>query len=218
MKSFKGLLVAACLLVSGLAFAEDVKVENNNNAGRSEAEAQGVDENYSVGVTNFALRPSAGAIFFNGQQKFAGGVLMDFNFLNTPWAKIGPATGALYSPTTGGDFFNGLSTNNNDYIFQIPANLKVTFAPDPSHRLNLGVHGGANIIRSTGTAGVFGGTTTASNLGTTSTGSSWDVHPNVGGDIDFALGTNADLTLRPDVTFFTGFNMVTTTLGLALKL
>ena len=185
-------------------------------AQRTETEAEQMGEDTEIGVTNFALRPSAGAVFFEGQERFAGGVLMDFNVVSLPWMKLGPATGALFSSNTGGgDFFGGVSTNNNNYFFQIPANIKATFAPDPARRLQLGVHGGANVIRSSAAAGTFGGGDT---VATTDTGSSWDVHPNVGGDIDFALGTNVDLTLRPDVTFLDDFNMVTTTLGLALKL
>lgn len=182
---------------------------------RTEAEAEDMQQEPQIGVTNFALRPSAGAVFFNEQERFAGGVLMDFNVVSLDWMKLGPATGAIFSSNTTGDFFNGVSTSNNNYFFQIPANLKATFAPDPSRRLQIGVHGGANVIRSTGTAGTFGSDDV---VAVTDTGASWDVHPNVGGDIDFALGTNVDLTLRPDVTFLDDFNMVTTTLGLALKL
>lgn len=184
---------------------------------RSEAQAKGEEEKNQVGVTHLALRPSAGAIFYNGNQRFAGGVLLDTNFINTPWAKVGIASGALYSSLGSGDFFNGISTSNNNYIFQIPANVKVTGSPESSGRLQLGAHGGANIIYSSaGAASVgapFGGAVSA-----TGGGASFDAHPNVGADIDFALGTNADITLRPDVTFLSEFNMVTTTLGLAVKL
>lgn len=231
MNFFKGLTLVSCLLaVTPAVFADDnasdkVTIDNHydNDASRdpasspqvSEAREEGNRDNTEFDVGHFALRPSAGAVFYNGQEKFTGGVLLDMNFLNTPWAKIGPATGALYSSASGGDFFNGVSTNNNAYIFQIPANLKATFAPDPGHRLNLGVHGGANIVRSTGTAGTFGSNEP---VATTDTGASWDVHPNVGADVDFALSDGVDLTLRPDVTFLDSFNMTTATLGLALKL
>ncbi|MBI3543271.1 MAG: hypothetical protein HY075_08375 [Deltaproteobacteria bacterium] len=218
-----GLFAAACLLgQSGAYAADEVKTTtetNNNGTQKSTTEAKGNNDQSQVGITHFALRPTAGAIFFNGTQRFAGGVLADFNLVQLPWMKIGPAFGALYSSLSGSNFFDGVSTSNNDYIFQLPANLKVTFAPDNARRLQLGVHGGANIIRSnSGVGGAFGGTTVSSNLGTTAGGSTWDVHPNFGGDIDFALGTAADLTLRPDLTLMNAFNMFSATLGLALKL
>lgn len=238
IKSFKRFAtIAACFLVGGSAFAQNVTVTNTTNDGqpgssasgtntrgpassssaagstqRSEAQAKGETTENKIGVTNFALRPTAGAIFFNGRQKFAGGALLDFNLADVGWMKIGPAFGALYSPVDSDDFVSGISTSNDNYIFQIPANLKVTFSPDPANRLQLGVHGGANIIRSAAALGnSFGG-------GTTSGGTSWDAHGNVGADIDYALATNIDITLRPDVTFLEDFEMVTTTIGLGLKL
>lgn len=210
MNMSKKFFAVACLLVASQAFGQD------ENVGRTEAEAEGEAGAYEVGITHFAVRPSAGAIFYNENQRFAGGILMDFNLLSTPWAKFGPAFGALYSSTSTGDFFTGVNAGNNDYIFQLPANMKVTFAPEPSGRLQLGVHGGANIIRTNVVAGgVFGETAP---VGVTPGDSSWDARGNVGGDIDYALATGADITLRPDVTFLPDFNMVTATLGLALKL
>lgn len=230
MKFFKGFTIAACLLVASPVFAQetydsyeddqvDVSVEDVGREPASpqvtEAEVEGRDDETRIDVTNLAIRPSAGAVFYNGQERFTGGVMLDINVLSTPWAKLGPSTGALFSSLSGGDFFDGLSTNNNNYFFQIPANLKITFAPDPANRLHIGVHGGANVIRSTATAGSFG---TTGDVVATTDSASWDVHPNVGADIDFALGDNVDLTLRPDVTFLDDFNMTTATLGLALKL
>ncbi|MBI3557940.1 MAG: hypothetical protein HY074_16885, partial [Deltaproteobacteria bacterium] len=176
----------------------------------------------TVGITNFALRPEVGSIFYNGTQKFTGGVLMDFNVMSTPWVKIGPAVGALYSSTAPGNFMNGVSTASNDNIFQLPGDLKLTVSPDAEHRLNLGVHGGVDVIRSTPSsataAGAFGGKgVNQKNIASTTT-ASWDLHPNVGADLDYALSTNVDLTLRPDVTFLSDFNMITATVGLGLKL
>lgn len=178
----------------------------------SEAQAKGEKGGPEMGVTNFAVRPSVGAIFYNGNQQFTGGLLMDFNVVSSKMLKIGPATGALYSSVDQSNFFSGISTSNGLYIFQIPADLKVTIAPDPARRWQIGAHGGANVIYSSSGLGTEFGTSTPVS------GPSWDVHPNVGADLDFALGTNADLTLRPDWTFMTAYNMVTTTLGLALKL
>jgi hypothetical protein len=167
-----------------------------------------------MGVTHFAIRPSAGALFFNGNERFAGGVLLDFNFLDNPRMKFGPATGVLYSSLSGANFLSGISTGNDDYIFQIPANLKFTYAIDDACRWHFGAHGGANIIR-TNVGQTFGGPG-----GTTVTegNSSWDAHGNVGADVDFALNTNVDISLRPDVTFLSQFDAVTATLGLAVKL
>ncbi|MEW6055960.1 MAG: hypothetical protein AB1540_05035 [Bdellovibrionota bacterium] len=181
---------------------------------RSEAEQEGDLGEPEVGITNFALRPSAGAVFFNDTERFAGGLLLDVNVLSSHSWKVGPATGAIFSSVGGGgDFFDGVSTDNEAFFFQIPANLKVTFAPEFSKRLQLGVHGGANVIY-TGE----GLTTAFGDVAEPDGGDSFNVYPNVGADIDYALGTNADLTLRPDVTFLADFNMVTATIGLALKL
>ncbi len=190
---------------------------------RTETTAPGAEGAGAVGVTNFAFRPQVGSVFFNGNQKFTAGVLMDFNVMGTPWVKIGPAFGALYSSTSPGSFLNGVSAANTNNIIQLPGNLKVTISPDSEHRLNIGAHGGVDVIRSTAAsataAGAFGGKgANEKNLATTSNGASWDLHPNVGADLDYALSTNIDLTLRPDVTFLSDFNMITTTLGFGLKL
>lgn len=224
MKNAQKWLIAACFLLVGQAWAAGQSQDDANRA-RSEAEKKAEEQAGKVGVTNLAIRPEVGAVIFNGNQRFVGGAMIDFNLISVPWMKIGPSIGALYSSVGAGDFFSGVSMANNEYIFQLPGNLKATFSPDPTDRLQLGVHGGANIIRSSsgvintggvaGGPGVFGGS--GANLGS-NPGSSWDVHPNVGGDIDFALGTNADLTLRPDVTFMPNFNMLTATVGLGLKL
>lgn len=210
--------MAACLLAASGLFS----ITNEAKAqGVSEAQGQPAAPNYSVGVTNLAIRPEAGAIFYNGNQKFAGGAMVDFNFLSTSWLKLGPSVGALYSSMSGTDFFSGVSTDNSQYIFQLPANLKAMISPIPKdNRLAIGAHGGANIIRTSGgavaTSGVFGGPSTT-NI-TANPSGSWDVHPNVGLDLEYSLGTNFGISLRPDVTLMSAFNMTTLTLGLALQL
>jgi hypothetical protein len=216
----KTFFFAACLALGSQAFAQDTNVNvegqgsNVNVQGKSEAQAEGKPAEGEIGITHFAIRPSAGALFFNGNERFAGGVLLDFNLMNRPDMKFGPATGALYSSLSGSNFLSGISAGNNDYIFQIPANLKYTYSPDQAHRWQFGVHGGANIIR-TNIGEVFGGTTGE----VVSAGqSSWDVHGNVGADVDFALNTNVDISLRPDVTFLSQYDAVTATLGLGVKL
>lgn len=196
---------------------------NNSGGNVSTASEKGTGEGMSVGINHFAVRPNAGAIIFNGNQRFTGGVMLDFNALNTPWAKIGPSVGALFSSTDTGNFFSGVSTGNSNNIIQIPANLKATLNPLSSDRLDVGVHGGVNIVRSNGgqlaTTGPFGGAGSSfgGNLGSTA-GASWDAHPNVGADLDYSLSKNVGVSFRPDLTMMPNFNMETLTLGLALQL
>src|SRR4051812_40478880 len=105
----KNLFFAVSFFAASAVYAADVDVNADNHefdkdaaavqdqgerspaaAERSEVEVLPEEGGYRVGVTNFALRPQAGAVFYNDTSRFAGGVMMDFNVLGTPWAKIGP--------------------------------------------------------------------------------------------------------------------------------
>lgn len=188
--------------------------------GKIEAETEAEVAEEKVEVKNFAIRPHAGAIFFDGNERFSGGLMLDYNFLTTPMAKVGPSIGALYSSLSGNDFFDGVGAGNDQYIFQVPLNVKGTIAPDAAGRLQLGAHAGVNVVYSTGgLATDFGSVPFVVNqIGSSVAESSWESHPNVGADVDYAVSDAVDLTLRPDVTFMDQFDVVTTTLGLGVKL
>lgn len=206
----------ACLLSATGAFAQD-------SPQRTEAEATGVGEGVELAPRNFELKPHAGAIFFDGNERFAGGLLTGIDILNVPLADagrmtVGPEVGAIFSSTTGGDFFSGVNFNNSEYIFQLPGNLRASFVPNAfDERMHIGVHGGVNVVRSTTTeaqGGPFGETV----AGTTPGDASWDARPNVGGEVGYEIVSGLDVSIRPDVTFLPDFNMVTTTLGFGLRL
>jgi hypothetical protein len=77
---------------------------------RMEAEEPGKPEEAEVGITHFAMRPTAGAVFFEGESRFSGGLLLDSNFLSSNKWKMGLATGALYSGIgEDTDFFGGVN-------------------------------------------------------------------------------------------------------------
>lgn len=174
------------------------------------------------------FKPQVGVLVFDDPQnngdttsRAAYGFTLDMNamrFINENLANwyLGPSTGLIYSHlgSSGANFFGADSPtgapNAGANFFQIPLNLKAGYTFGDSFRL--AVHGGGNIVyRSIGQSLALG-----DNAGATD--SDWNIFPNVGADIEFGLGQNIALTLRPDVTLTPGDELYTGTLALAIPI
>jgi hypothetical protein len=167
------------------------------------------------------IRPQAGALFFenaltgNTDSRFLGGLTLDVNVLRGSPVYLGPSTGFLFSHVgpVDANFFGTDSPTAGDSggnIFIVPANLKLGY--NIGDRFRVAAHGGANLVyRSIANALNIGGTLLGSESDTT-------FYPNAGLDLEWGLGQNIALTLRPDWTFTTGPDMATATLALAIPI
>lgn len=167
---------------------------------------------------NVGIKPQAGILLFDStagnQSRLAYGLTMDFNMsesvgaAGTPWY-FGPSTGVIYSHlgqadsdllgTEGGESYGGGAN-----MFVVPANLK--FGWNASEMMRISTHGGVNVLYRS-SPGVIATTDDAT------IGDRWTVYPNVGADLEFALGSNSAFVLRPDVTLTPGNDIFTGTLG-----
>ena len=171
------------------------------------------------------IKPQVGAATFNqksiggGDSRMVYGFTLDFNAINMmsnpsdsmqSWY-IGPSTGFLYSNLggPGANFFASTSnTGTSSNVFQIPLDLKVGYNLGTAARISL--HGGGNLIRRSDVTTVALGTPNP-----TLVGSDTAVFPNIGADLEFGLGKNFGLILRPDATLTKGPNIYTGTIGLS---
>jgi len=130
---------------------------------------------------------------------------------------FGPTVGFIYShlgaPTS--DFIGRNPDNEalgqaGSNMAVIPTNLKVGY--NVAEAVRLSAHGGGNII--------YRSVANSINLGDDSTGSDslWKYYPNAGADIEFGLGQNAALSLRPDWTFAPNDDLFMGTVALAIGL
>ena len=196
---------------------------DNQKAGSAETTTADMGE-YKSALKNetVGLKPQVGVVYFNDpvtgnkDTRAAYGATLDFNFTKmatsgpTPFY-VGLSTGGIYSHLggTNANFFgtNGIGGQN---IVQIPANLKVGYNLTDNFRL--GVHGGGNVIYRSQANGITLGS------GNVGTGSDWSIFPNAGADLEFGIGRNTALIIRPDATFTTGENLYTGTLGFSIAL
>jgi hypothetical protein len=94
--------------------------------------------------------------------------------------------------------------------FLIPANLKVGY--NVTDRLRLAAHGGGNVVYRSVASSMFLGDSSAQS------GSVWRLFPNIGGDVEYALGNNVAIMARPDWTLTPGDALFTGTLALNLAI
>jgi hypothetical protein len=197
--------------------------EQAGEAGISETTTDEVQGGY-LQNEGFGLKPHAGVVVFNDpieEDTTRGivGIQLSWNLArafeySTP-LYFGIETGGFFSHlgAPGSNFFgsddNGLGGGGANMVL-IPANLKVGIAPVESVRLS--AHGGGNVL--------YRSVANAINTGTSSVGGEdvWRIYPNVGGELEFALGRNAALTLRPDWTITPGDDFFVGTLGLGLAI
>ena len=174
-----------------------------------------------------AVKPLVGAIAFDdvdgNTARMAYGLEIDWNaapLFGEMMEKdmfFGPTVGFIYShlgaPTS--DFIGRNPDNEalgqaGSNMAVIPTNLKVGY--NVAEAVRLSAHGGGNII--------YRSVANSINLGDDSTGSDslWKYYPNAGADIEFGLGQNAALSLRPDWTFAPNDDLFMGTVALAIGL
>jgi hypothetical protein len=156
------------------------------------------------------------------------GFMLDFNVLkggpqNTEVAKtqeggrpfFGPSIGFFYSHigNPGADFLglNGVSGDNGKHMLMIPIDAKAGYTFNESVRL--AGHLGVNVLYENRNA-----TTTEIAAGSTSRVSNWSGDFHMGPDLEFGLGKNVGVLLRPDWTFHPGDTFFTGTFGLDIPI
>jgi hypothetical protein len=195
----------------------------DNAQGTSQQEVDKHSDGY-LWDEQVGVRPQVGVINFRdatGDQTVRGaaGITVDANLFSMidddlKQLYLGPSIGAIYSRvgSTGANFFGGGSTTGESANFLLlPMNAKAGFNFTPNFRV--AAHGGANLIyRSRANVMQLGLDNSAT------AGSDWSFFPNVGADLEFGLGKNLALTLRPDWTFTDGEDIRTGTIALAIPI
>ncbi|MGK5088379.1 hypothetical protein WDW86_12540 [Bdellovibrionota bacterium FG-2] len=212
-----GLMLTA-FAIGPLALAEEPPM-----SAATSAEAKDVTKGLLREET-YSLKPEAGAIAFtdaSGQKtsRFALGIVGEMNLLPLvdktvhAWY-VGPSTGFVYPHMgdTDANFVGGNSINPTGRasanLVIVPTDVKVGYAF--TEYLRVSVRGGGNLIyRSVPSSLALGS-------GSDTSGTLWKYFPNVGGDLDIAIGKNIALNLRPDVTITPGNSLFTGTVGLGI--
>jgi hypothetical protein len=171
------------------------------------------------------VKPQVGVIAFtdqlgNSQGRAAYGFTLESNIAGMVGLDksiyMGPQTGFIFShlgePSSnlfGADSDTPVGAAGSNMFF-IPANLKVGY--NVTDRFRVGAHGGGNVV--------YRSVASAMNLGDSSAqdGSVWRIFPNVGGDVEYAVGPNLAVMARPDVTLTPGDTIFTGTVALNLAL
>ena len=178
----------------------------------------------------FSMKPVLGIVDFQDpsgsghDSRFLVGISMDYNaaeMINQDLKRfyIGPSLGVLYSHfgSPNSNFFGTSPDTASPYgggganFVVIPTDLKLGFHPGPQFRIS--VHGGGNII--------YRSIANSMNLAAPDLATSdslWKYYPNVGADVEFGLGRNVALSLRPDWTITPSNDFFMATLGLGLTL
>lgn len=169
-----------------------------------------------------AIRPQIGTVLLDrGDGKDAravGGLTLDWNAVSTftdneafGRAFIGPSIGAFYSRL--GDTTTGFFGQNSDVtnapaasLLVLPANLKLGYLL--TDKLRVSAHGGGNALYRSSPSLAFFGTGNAND--------NWTFQPNAGADLEWGIGKNVSLLLRPDWTFTPGNDLFTGTIGLGI--
>jgi hypothetical protein len=204
----KTLLIVTTLLASISAFAEEMPTSTMRDTTYTDRRLR--DE-------AFGIKPQVGAFAFNtsatdpevsdSTTRATYGATMDFN-LNA-WRSVGYtgfSTGLFFSKTgaPGANFWgSGGALDIDSHVLIVPANLKLGWNVSDSVRFS--VHGGANVMYR---SNIF-----AVQVGEFNT-DKWSFYPNVGADLEFALGRNIGIILRPDLTLTPGRDFGTVTAGL----
>lgn len=196
------------------------------DAGRAAGDAKGASTSQAPAPLSppealfnaLVLRPSLGEIFFNDFNLFTTGLLLDVPVFQASNVVFSIGTGFLYSPLGSSVSVQTTAANSRDHsIAQVPANLKIAVHPGNLPALSAGPHLGANLIYTSGGLNApFGNSTfiTTPSQGRNSTSGSWQAHPDVGADVDYAFSHHFEVSLRYDATLMSAFNLQTLTLGL----
>lgn len=238
------LAAALCLFSQAGAYADDNAVVVTETQSQAASTDGGVVQQKSVVTQQVerrdGLRDEVAAITFQGgvvnvndadgnsNARAVGGLSAQGNFLgdvNTPPGRpyLGPSISVLYSHlgAPGSNFFglNSPAGDGGTHMVLLPLNLKAGYTFNRAVRLT--AHGGATISYMNNASTVT--TTTATPLTTTTTTSTfrnenWDVAPNFGLDVEFGLGDDVLLLIRPDWVLRGEGNIFTGTLGLGFPM
>lgn len=172
-----------------------------------------------------SLKPEVGILEFTDATggvggRFAAGLGADVNLVvlakGTPYdvyygistgaffAHLGDASSGFFGSGTGAA--QGLSGAN---MALIPVDLKLGY--DITDLLRVSVHGGGNVFyRSVASSMAMG-------VSSATTAPSWDIFPNVGGDVEWALGQSKSVAVfaRPDFTITPGVCVFLGTVGVS---
>jgi hypothetical protein len=171
-----------------------------------QSEALGIK--LQLGATDVADIGARGAI----------GLTFDINFLSRLQASeegkpyFGLSLGAIYShlgfPSSDFLGLNGPGgTDQGTHLLELPLNLKVGYTIGDIFRPS--IHGGLNAVYLSSSQSFTAVTVSADR---------WDLSPNLGADLEFGIGKNVALMLRPDWTFLDEDTLFTGTLGLSFPI
>lgn len=235
----RALALSSLMVLSAPAFAQDDgynPVPSEETPATSRAESRHVTTG-GLSSETFAFSPQAGVYTYgtpnNGDQvRGVIGLGIDMNAVtafSTPedrgdaWSNIyiGPQTGFFFTHTGSqtSNFLGTSATSSDVYVgaslMYIPLDLKVGYAISDHFRIS--VHGGGNIIYQSvsGSVNIANATTF---VGSSATASSWNIYPNVGGDLEWSVGKDISVLLRPDVTIASGTSPFAATVGVGFGL
>jgi hypothetical protein len=201
-------------------------VGTTDTGGMTTATAEDVTGGYLKNQT-IGISPQLGVMVFNDaagetSARAAYGLGIDANLakmMNQEMANIylGVSTGFIFSHLgdTGSNLFGSGTTtaaagNTGANAFIIPADIKVGYNISDSFRVS--AHGGGNVVyRSFGNAMSLGDSSTVPT-------SVWRLFPNVGADLEMAVGNSMAILLRPDLTFSPGSEIFTGTAAVSFAL
>jgi hypothetical protein len=164
-------------------------------------------------LNQFYLRPSAGAVSFNGNDLWTSGLIYGFEVLRLGHMDMGITSGLLYSSLAGTVTH---STGDNNFILQIPADVKLSFSLDRERRFRIGPHIGVNLIDNSSHVTTFGKTAEVNS--TVPAQPAINQYFNVGGEVLWQISRPIDISLRYDRTFLSAFPLHTITLGVGFNI
>lgn len=229
MKIHKRFIFVTCglLLIGGLsidrAFAQDQSTADANNpqTGQSAQQIQVANPENGLGLNNWAFRPQAGALNFEGNSRMAAGAMFDVRFFRSDIVALGIEAGGLYSGLNntlngGSNFASGISAQNQTYVIQVPTEITFELFPDRFEHWRFGPSIGVDTIySSSGLGSGFGSNTTVvdPSLGG---GAVWNTHFAFGPEVAYKVNSNIEIGLRFDNVLMSAFNARTLTLSFGL--
>ena len=211
------------LLVGGVAVTPSYASEMGTSSAASEEAL--MDGNLKE--SRISVQPSVGVLSYRDEQDNATarasyGFTLDSNLLKvmdpTPTRFFfGPATGLIFSHmgSATADFFGSSVDNgrtNGANLVLIPANLKIGYNLRDNFRLS--ARAGGNITyRSVGDSVAWGDS--SQELGS---GGGWKMFPNVGMDLEWGVGKNTTVLIRPDYTITPGTDFFSGSIGLGINM
>ncbi len=177
--------------------------------------------------SRISVQPSLGVLSYrdennNTTARASYGLTLDSNLLkvmdSTPTRfYFGPSTGVIFSHlgSATADLFGSSVDNgrtNGANLILIPIDLKVGFNIRDNFRLSARA-GGNLTYRSVGDSVAWGDS--SQELGS---GGGWKMFPNVGMDLEWGVGKNTTVLIRPDYTVTPGSDFFSGSVGLGINM